>query len=468
MLRRNILTSSQTAIPELALASLSVPVFMSSLDTSIANAGLPALALAFGASFPAVQWIVLAYLLALTSLIVSVGRLGDQFGRRRLLLAGIALFTAASLACGAAPTLGVLVAARAVQGVGAATMLALSVALVGETVAGDATGRAMGLLGTMSAAGTALGPSLGGLLIVTLGWRSIFLVNVPVGVVSLWLAHRFLPADTAAPARVAGGFDVPGTLLLALTLSAYALAMTSGHGVPLAVTLVLLAAALAGAVLFVLAEARSSAPLVRLAMFREPRLRASLAMSALVSTVIMSTLVVGPFYLSGGLGLGAARVGLLLSVGPLVVALTGMPAGRWVDHIGAPRMTRTGLMAMTAGSVLLALAQVRFGTAGYLGPIAVMTAGYALFQTANNTAVMTGVSAHQRGVVSGMLSLSRNLGLITGASWMGAVFALASGANRIAAAGAEAVAAGMRATFALAALLMVVALAVAIRQERGR
>ena len=131
-----------------ALASLCLTMLMPSLDTSIANAGLPALAQAFGASFQAVQWIVLAYLLAITTLIVSVGRLGDIIGRRRLLLAGIGLFTVASLLCGVAPTLPLLVAARAAQGLGAAIMMALTIAMVGETVPKERTGSAMGLLGT--------------------------------------------------------------------------------------------------------------------------------------------------------------------------------------------------------------------------------------------------------------------------------------------------------------------------------
>src|SRR5205085_6462518 len=140
-------------------------MLLSSLGTSIANVALPTLAQAFAASFQEVQWIVLAYLLAVTALIVGVGRLGDIVGRRRLLLAGLVLFTAASALCGAAPTLWMLVAARAAQGLGAAIMMSLTMALVGETIGKDRTGSAMGLLGTMSAIGTALGPSLGGILI---------------------------------------------------------------------------------------------------------------------------------------------------------------------------------------------------------------------------------------------------------------------------------------------------------------
>src|SRR5882757_3137985 len=173
-----------------ALASLSLSMLLSSLGTSIANVGLPTLARAFDASFQQVQWIVLAYLLAITTLIVSVGKLGDIAGRRRLLLAGIVLFTLASVLCGLAPTLWLLTAARAAQGLGAAIMMALAMAFVGETVSKERTGSAMGLLGTMSAIGTALGPSLGGVLIAGPGWRAIFLVSVPLGILAFLLAHQ--------------------------------------------------------------------------------------------------------------------------------------------------------------------------------------------------------------------------------------------------------------------------------------
>ncbi|MHB1313697.1 MAG: MFS transporter, partial [Gemmatimonadaceae bacterium] len=445
-----------------ALAGLSLSMMMPSLDTSIANAGLPALAQAFGASFQAVQWIVLAYLLAITTLIVSVGRLGDMVGRRRLLLAGIGLFTVASLLCGIAPTLPLLVAARAAQGLGAAVMMALTIAMVGETVPKERIGSAMGLLGTMSAIGTTLGPSLGGVLMAGFGWRTIFLVNVPLGLVNFALAQRYLPVDRRDAAAARAAFDAVGTLLLVLTLAAYALAMTMGRGHLGALNTALLFAAVLGAGLFVFAESRAAAPLVRLAMFREPVLGAGLAMSTLVTTVVMASLVVGPFYLSRALGLPAAVVGLVLSAGPLVSALTGVPAGRLVDRLGAHRMTLVGLGGMATGSVLLSLLRARFGIAGYIGPIAVITSGYALFQAANNTAIMTEIRADQRGVVSGMLSLSRNLGLITGASMMGAVFAFGAAATDIMSARAELVAAGMRFTFAVAAGLIVAAMGIAL------
>ena len=444
-----------------ALAGLSLSVLLASLGNSIANVGLPAFAETFGATFQEVQWIVLAYLLAVTALIVGVGRLGDLFGRRRLLLAGIVLFTLASVLCGFAPTLWLLIAARVVQGLGAAAMMALTLAFVGDIVPPARTGRAMGLLGTMSAVGTALGPSLGGLLIGASSWRTIFLINIPLGLAALLLAWRHLPGDRRHVTAIRIHFDGVGTLLLALALAAYALAMTVGRGHFGAFNLALLSVAFVAAGLFVFAESKVDAPLVRLTLLRDRGLRTGLLTSGVVASVMMTTLVVGPFYLSRALGLKSAVVGLVLSIGPLVAAFMGVPAGRMADRLGAHRVTLIGLLGIAGGALLLALLPAPGGIAGYVVPIVIITVGYALFQTANNTAVMREVAADQRGVVSGLLNLSRNLGLVTGASAMGAVFAFGSATTDITIAGPAAVADGMRVTFAVAATLIGFALTLA-------
>lgn len=451
-----------------ALASLSLATLLSSLGTSIASVGLPSLMQAFGASFQLVQWVVLAYLLAITTLIVSAGRLADMVGRRPLLLCGIALFTAASVLCGLAPTLWLLIAARAVQGLGAAMMMALTLAFVGETVAKAKTGSAMGLLGAMSSIGTTLGPSLGGLLIAWLGWRAIFLVNVPLGVLTFALAYRSLPVRKKTAMAKGDGFDGIGTALLALTLAAYALAVTLGRGSFGPLNIGLLIAAAVGVFLFARVETYIANPLIQPEKFRDRTLNTSLAMSLIVAAVMMATLVVAPFYLSRALGLNAAMVGLVLSTGPLVSSLSALAAGRLVDRFGAHRMMVAGLFGLVAGTILMSLARADLGIAGYVVPITVTCIGYALFQTSNNAAVMAGVGADQRGVVSGLLNLARNLGLITGASVMGAIFAVASAGGQASASVLTPAAAthGMQVTFQTATALALVALILAMLSAR--
>lgn len=457
--------SQPTAASGWGLASLALATLLASLGTSIANVGLPSLAEAFGAPFQDVQWVVLAYLLAITTLSVGAGRLGDLLGRRRLLLAGLLLFTGASVLCGLAPSLGWLIAARVLQGLGAATMMTLAMALIGETVPRQRSGSAMGLLGTLSAIGTALGPSLGGLLLAGFGWRALFLIGLPLGLLALVLAWRHLPAGRAGAAG-ATGFDLPGTLLLALTLAAYALGLTLGHGHFGTLNAALLLAACLGLALFIRVERRTDAPLLHLAMFRDPVLRSGLAMGALVSAVLMATLVVGPFYLAGALHLAPAQVGLAMACGPLVSALMGVPAGHLVDRLGAAPMVRIGLLGMALATLALPLLPTGLGVPGYILPLAGLTACYALFQAANNTRVMAEVAAQRRGLVSGLLNLSRNLGLVTGAAALGAVFAFATATDDIGRAAPEAIAAGMRGTFLVALGLILFALAIALAGRR--
>ena len=379
--------------PRGALFSLSLSMLLASLGTSIANVGLPSLALAFDASFQAVQWVVLAYLLAITAVIVSAGRLGDRLGRRRLLLAGLLLFAVACGLCAMAPSLHWLIAARVLQGLGAAIMMAMTLGMVGDTVSKARTGRVMGLLGTLSAVGTAMGPSVGGVLLSLWSWRALFLLGAPLGLLAAALAYRYLPNE-------------PGT--------------------------------------------RAAAPFW--SALTSPGLRAGLGMSALVSAVMMATFVVGPFYLSRGLGLAPAWMGLVMAVGPCVAAVTGVPAGHLTDRFGSPRMTALGLAIMAVGALSLALAG---GLLAYLGALVLLTSGYSLFQAANNTAVMRHVEGPRRGTVSGLLNLSRNIGLIFGASALGAVFAWAT--PDIIRATPQSVAFGLQTTFAVAVGLILLA-----------
>ncbi|MBL9023972.1 MAG: MFS transporter [Myxococcales bacterium] len=392
---------------QLAVAGLALSMLLSSLGTSSANVALPTLAEFFGAPLPAVKWVVVAYLLAITVSSVVAGRLGDRFGRRRLLLAGLGAFAAASIFAALATGLEVLVVARAAQGLGGALMMALSVAFVRETVPASRIGRAMGLLGSTSAVGTALGPALGGLLIDLFGWRALFLVNVPLALLAALLVARYAPAD------------------------------------------------------------RRRAAAARPEIVWSAELAAGLGATLLVATVLMSTLVVGPFYLAHALQLEAGLVGVVMAAGPIVAALTGVPAGRLVDRFGAQKATLAGLGGVGIGAASLVTMPGSLGTVGYVAPLVVLTAGYALFQTANNTAVMQAVGAEQGGLASGALNLARNLGLIAGAAGMSEVFSLGVGSNDMATAPAAAVATGMKTTFAFATGLVILAFAIVSRRSRG-
>lgn len=441
------------ASPGITLTCLALSMLLSTLGISIANVALPTLATGFGASFEDVQWVVLAYLMAITAAVAGAGRLGDIIGRWRLLAIGLALYSTASLAAALAPDLPLLVAARAIQGLGAAAMMALTVALVRDSVSEEKTGRAMGLLGTMSAIGTASGPAAGGLLIGWAGWPSIFLLAIPFGLTACLIALRLSAGERSAATGQVRSFDIAGSILLAVVLIAYGLA-ASGDGMTGGLPRGLLfALAIAGFVLFLAIERRTDNPLIRPALLSDRRFAGGLAANLAVSAVMMSTLVVGPFYLTGSLGLDAASIGLVMTSGPLVAALSGIPSGRLVDRFGSRVMTLAGLGGIAAGCAALAAAPVTLGIAGYVLPLVATTASYALFQAANNTGLMTATGSSERGLVSGILTLSRNLGLVTGTAVMGLVFTATGGSDGT----AEAIAGGMAASFTVSSLLILAA-----------
>lgn len=448
------------------LAALSLAMLLPSLGTSIANVALPTLATSLEATMAEVQWVVIGYLLAVTSLIVSAGRLGDIFGRRRLLLLGIGLFALASAAAAIAPSLWVLVVARAVQGAGAAIMMSLTIAMVGDLVPKHRTGSAMGLLGTVSAVGTALGPSLGGAMIALLGWPAVFAFLAIMGVLALLVGRALFPGDLA-PSQKPSGFDGAGTALLVLALLAAMVALTFGTRLPPLGLLAVALLACFGFAALIWHLARAPEPLVRLDLLRDGVLSSGLISLFLVSSIVMATLVVGPFYLSGVLGLGSLETGLVMSVGPVVAAFTGAPAGRMVDRIGPFPVTSGGLVAVTIGSVLMVVLPAYLGVGGYLTGLVVVTFGYALFQAANTTAVMQRATSDRRGVTSALLGLSRNLGLISGASAMGTVYAFgpAIAQNLGFQSGDDA---GLKATFVVAAILAGTALGISLNHQERR
>ncbi len=372
-------------------------VLLAALGTSIANVALPGIVSAFAAPFAAAQWVVLAYLVAVTVMAVIAGRTGDRLGHGRALVLGLWLFALGAATAALAPMVWVLIAARAVQGTGAALMMVLPLALLRASTPPGRLGRSMGLMGSLSAIGTALGPALGGGLIAAGGWRAPFLLMAALALATL---------ATLGPMPRHGG---------------------AGAATP---------------------------PLLPLVALRRPGLRPGLIANGLMASVMMATLVAGPFFLTQGLGLFDWQVGLVMAAGPATSALTGLPAGRLVDRIGSLPAARAGLILCGAGALAMALLPMRIGLSGYLLALVLMPPGYQLFQAALTTRIMARAEEDQRGLMSGFLSLSRNLGLITGASLMAAVFGRFADAG-----GALAAGQGLSATFLLAVGLLALAFA---------
>ncbi|QRM56909.1 MFS transporter [Sinorhizobium sp. BG8] len=456
------------------MIALAGATLTASLAVSIATVTLPALSREFAAPIASIQWVILAYLVSTTVTIVLAGHLGDQFGNRRVLIIGTAIFALASAVCVGAPTLGVLVAGRAIQGLGGAVLLSLPLSVIRQVASKERTGSALGLLATMSAIGTALGPSVGGILISQFGWRAAFGGLTVLSVLVLGLSIQFIPEMPAGRRDRGMRADWLGAGLLAVTLILYALATTGGHSVPSWIAVLLLPSTALAFVAFMIAELRADAPLVPFSILRNRPTAMALSANLLVSTSMMSTLVVGPYFLSFALGLNDVSVGLVMAIGPMTAALTGVLAGRATDRFGAQPVVTVGLIEIVLGLVCLALLPRYLGVVGYIAALVVLTPGFQLFIAANSTTVLLTAPANQRGLLSGLIGLSRNLGFMTGASVMTALFAATVGSDEITRSSAGAVSEAFTTTFLaaaaatlLAATLALVGQAAAVKSEDG-
>ncbi len=456
----------QTKPQRLAIFALASAMLLASMAVSITTVALPVLSRVLEAPVAAVQWVVLVYLLSVTVTIVVAGRSADLFGHRLVLLTGLAVFTISSLLCAAAPDLTLLIAARAVQGIGGAILMALPVSIIRGIVSGERMGSAMGLLGSMSAIGTALGPSLGGILIAAFGWRSAFILLAATGFAVFILTIKALPAaSNPAPAqrrKATQQPDIAGALLLAIMLFFYAITTTgSKTGLDWSPVYTLPAALLA-LILFIIVEKRAPSPLVPVAMLRNLPVSASLLTNLLISTVMMAMLVVGPFFLSFALQLGDAQTGLVVAVGPVVAALAGLPSGYITDRLGTRTVLIVGLMAMALALICMAFLPVAIGTAGYILSLILLTPCFQLFLAGNNTVIMLNAPEERRGILSGLLGLSRNLGFMTGASIMATIFVAALGDTELVQAPANLVAHAFSVTMLIAAGLALLSLLITL------
>lgn len=444
----------------LAVASLVVVSIVSALGMSIPNVAQPLISDDFAVSVSATQWVSLSYLLLSSLLVVPAGRLADSVGRVKVLLAGVIVFTAASLAAGLAPTLVTLSIARGIMGIGGAAMMSLPVALVRQTVATNRVGRTMGLIGSSMAAGWALGPAFGGMLAAAVGWRWVFLVLVPLGMVALALSLIALPRRT-------GGTGLPftsdfwGLVVLAVALTSYSVGLTLRPG-GFAGTVGLVALGVVALVLFVLLELRVENPLVNFRLLHEVRVYPGLITAFFASVIMMTFTVIPPFYLSRGLELSPEYVGVAMAVGPLVAVVAGVPSGWLVERFGSRPVFIGGLGLLTTASVAFATLPPTFGLVGFLISAVMLTPGNQMFMAANNTHVMAQSGAAHQGAVAGVLNLSRSLGSITGVAIAAPIFDAA--VARVA--GPWGATMGLQAAFGVAAVLGAVAFLVAWRSDR--
>lgn len=452
--------------PWLAVGTVCIGAFMGQLDVSIVTVALPTIGRDLHAGLGAVEWVVLSYTIVLVGAVAPVGRLADSTGRKLLYTYGFAVFAAASAGCALAPSLGVLVAFRALEGVGAVMLQANSVALIRDVAPPRRLGTAVGLQGAAQAVGLAAGPSIGGVLVAAGGWRLIFLVNVPVGAVGLVLAWLLLPRsrNLAPSSRI----DIAGAALLAGTaafgLAALSLAVQASVATA-ALVITVAGAVVLGAATVARQRARPGA-VIDSVLLRRPAFTLGCASGLLAYGALFGTLLVVPFYLESSAGLDVRDAGLRLTLLPVALALLAPLGGRIADRVGARPPTVAGMALAAIGLGLLA---AEAGSASLLAGLALAGIGFGLFIPANNAAVIGAAPATHAGSAAGLLNLTRGLGTALGVAITALVYGLAGGTATHGAVAPNAAAAGARAAAVLLAALALGAGALAsLRPARAR
>ncbi len=458
------------------LLAVSMGTFLATIDGSIVNISLPTLVTSFQVDFALVQWVALAYLLTVTTLMLGIGRLADIYGKKSIYLSGFVVFTVGSMLCGISSSIYWLIGFRVLQALGAAMVMALGMAIVTEAFPPYERGRALGISGTVVSIGIAIGPTLGGLIVQRLSWHWIFFVNLPIGLLGIWLVARYVPS-----LRPPGGqrFDYGGAVTMCVSLLSLLLALTLGQRMGFGHRIVLLLAGncILFLALFIFIELRSSQPMLDLRLFRSSLFSISLTTGFMTFICLSGTLLLMPFYAENVLGYTPQQTGLLMATVPVALGGIAPLSGSLSDRFGSRPITVAGLGVLVLGFWAVSSLDAHTTTLGYVLRFLPVGIGMGMFQSPNNSAIMGAAPRDRLGVASGMLAVTRTLGQTTGiailgALWAGRVFQhagerLAGGATS---APILAQTLALRDTFTIVSALIVIALSLSLwglTKEKG-
>ncbi len=422
----------------LILSAVSLGSLMSTLDGSIVNIALPAIQTDFGIDLTTVEWVVVAYLLVVGSLLLPVGRLGEVATFKRVYLAGFAVFSVSSVLCGLSPNELWLIGFRAVQACGAAAIMAMGPAVVARTFDATERGRALGLNGVSVSLGLSLGPALGGVLTQVASWRSIFLINAPIGVIAILWAWRVLPPEGGGRER---SFDIRGATLSGFALFGLLLALSEGQtwGWTSAPTLALGILFLVLGAAFLYSERTTVQPLLELTLFRIRPFSFGLASVVVAFSGLFTATFLLPFLLEQGRGFSPIEAGLLLTPVPISMAVVAPFSGMASDRVGPALPASAGMVVMVLALISLTQLPVDFTLPDLIWRLVLMGIGQGLFMSPNSSAVLGSVPGRRVGTASGTLAQMRVTGQSLGIAVSAAIVAtrlpvhLAGGASQSAA-----------------------------------
>jgi EmrB/QacA subfamily drug resistance transporter len=415
-------TSLQTTQKWGVLVAVGIGTFMTALDTSVVNMVLPVIGKNFNQNITVVQWVVTIYLLVLSGLLLSFGRLGDMRGHKIIYLVGFGIFMGGSFFSGAAPSVTVLIASRGLQALGGAILAANSPAILTKSFPAEQRGQALGLQATMTYLGLMAGPLVGGWLTSLLGWRAVFYMNLPVGVAAIWLTMRYIPRDISHQSTEQ--FDYKGAVTFILGLGALLLGLNQGSdwGWTSLPSIILFGSAALFLSLFISIESRIESPMLDLSLFRKLPFSLS-TVSAIINYIgVYSCIFLMPYYLLQGRGFSSAQVGLILIAQPAVMAVIAPISGSLSDRIGTRIPAVFGMAVLSAGLYLLSHLSAQSSIGTIMLALAVVGLGTGIFISPNNSALMGSAPKSRQGIAAGILATGRSLGMVLGAGISGAVF----------------------------------------------
>jgi EmrB/QacA subfamily drug resistance transporter len=406
------------------LVAVGIGTFMTALDTSVVNTVLPVIGQNFKEPITSVEWIVTIYLLVLSGLLLTFGRLGDIRGHKLTFIAGFLIFMGGSFFSGAAPSVTFLVVSRGFQALGGAMIAANSPAILTKSFPAEQRGQALGLQATMTYLGLTAGPSLGGWLATLFGWRVVFYINLPVGLVTVILSSRFIPTDRNH--KVGEPFDYAGAATFMLGLGALLLGLNQGEewgwtSIPI---LALLSFAIILLLVFVYIEQHSAHPMLDLSLFKGMSFTLTTASAVINYIGVFSAIFLMPYYLIQGRGYSPAEAGLILTAQPVVMAIVAPISGTLSDRIGTRAPCILGMAVLSGGLFALSRLTGQASILSVMEALAIVGFGTGVFISPNNSALMGSAPRSRQGIAAGILATARNFGMVLGVGIAGAVYTI--------------------------------------------
>ncbi|MGX7163985.1 MFS transporter [Enterococcus massiliensis] len=395
------------------LVAVSMFTFMSTLDGSIVNIALPTISKDMKVPMNQAEWIVSIYLMVVCACLLLFGKIGDSLGKIKVFRLGMLIFTIGSLLCGFNHSLGFLLFARVVQAVGASMTMATNTGIITEVFPMSERGRALGSIGAFVSLGSIAGPGLGGLILAQFSWPYIFWINVPVGILTMLFSQRLLPQDITLSKQKTDKLGFATFALFILTFFG-GVFLGQERGFLTVIPLVLFALALVSFVGFILVEKKVKLPLITFSIFKNKIFTMSLLTATLIFSSNFFVNVIVPFYLQNARGLSPSYAGLLMMVFPFLMVVGSPLSGYLTDKIGPEILVLIGLTLLSVTQIMYMFMTIHTPIWFYVVATAIMGLGNSLFQSPNNTMVMSSVTRENLGVAGSMNSFARNLGMVIG------------------------------------------------------